>query len=1019
MKHLKLTFLLAVLMSMVGAKAYAYDFEVNGIYFSRVSKTTVNVAAKPTQTTGELVTNAKYTGDIVIPSSVNYLDTRYSVVGIEDDVFKNSTELTSIQIGSNVSSIQENAFKGCSNLTKVILYGDNIISKDYTSSSSLKDIFGRQVTTYVIGNNATSIGTYAFYGCENLQSVTIGSGVTTIGTYAFNRCKNLQSVTIGSGVTTIGNSAFESCTGLTSVTIPNNVTTIGEDGFRDCSSLISVTISNSVTNIAEDTFWGCSGLISVNIPNSVTNIGNHAFYGCTGLTSVTIPNSVTNISNRAFSGCSSLTSITIPNSVTNIGFGAFQNCDGLTSVTIPNSVTTIGYSAFYDCDALTSVILPEGLTTIDTDLFWGCNKLSSVNIPSTVTTIRDGAFNSCYALTSITIPRTVTTIGSAVFSSCKGLTSVTFEQGLTVIGDNTFRHCDALTSVTIPGSIKQISDRVFDECLGLTEVTLETGVEIIGRAAFSECPNLTTVNFPSSLIEIGEQAFTICPSLISITIPASVTTIGGGAFNNCPNLVTVTVENPSPVKISSSTFSNRANATLYVPVGSKAAYEVASYWKEFMKIVEPVTDISEIDNVIYMDETEALAGTEATLSIKMKNTAAIRGFQFDMYLPEGVTVAKSTNGKIQGSLSPGRLPSEDEHSLTFSEQADGAIRFLCSSQYDETFTGNDGEIATLKVNVAADMTDGEYPIQMKNIKLTETDISKFYETDLVASHLIIASYVDGDISGDNVVDVSDYTGIANFIHGNPPAGFNEKAADVDKNGTVDVSDYTGIANIIHTGSIYGNSSNSARATGNQLTADWDAKDNVIFIAPFTATAGTKTAISFEMKNTAAIRGFQFDLYLPEGMTVVKSAKGKIQGKLSEGRLPDEDEHDLTFSQQPDGAIRFLCSSQYDETFTGTSGELATLQVEIASDMANGDHAIQLKNMKLTETDISKYYTSDLIESTVTIEGGATTGINSLTSDPSAKGEESGNIYSLDGRKVSNSGLPKGIYIKNGKKVVIK
>ena len=234
-----------------------------------------------------------------------------------------------------------------------------------------------------------------------------------------------------------------------------------------------------------------------------------------------------------------------------------------------------------------------------------------------------------------------------------------------------------------------------------------------------------------------------------------------------------------------------------------------------------------------------------------------------------------------------------------------------------------------------------------------------------------------------------------------------------------MSDYTGIANIIHTGSIYGNSSNSARATGNQLTADWDAKDNVIFIAPFTATAGTKTAISFEMKNTAAIRGFQFDLYLPEGMTVVKSAKGKIQGKLSEGRLPDEDEHDLTFSQQPDGAIRFLCSSQYDETFTGTSGELATLQVEIASDMANGDHAIQLKNMKLTETDISKYYTSDLIESTVTIEGGATTGINSLTSDPSAKGEESGNIYSLDGRKVSNSGLPKGIYIKNGKKVVIK
>jgi len=282
----------------------------------------------------------------------------------------------------------------------------------------------------------------------------------------------------------------------------------------------------------------------------------------------------------------------------------------------------------------------------------------------------------------------------------------------------------------------------------------------------------------------------------------------------------------------------------------------------------------------------------------------------------------------------------------------------------------------------------------------------------------VASYVVGDINGDDKVDVSDYTGIANFIHGNPPAGFNEKAADVDKNGTVDVSDYTGIANIIHTGSIYGSSSNSARATGNQPTADWDAKDNVIFIAPFTATAGTKTSISIEMKNTAAIRGFQFDLYLPEGITVVKSAKGKIQGKLSEGRLPDEDEHDLTFSQQPDGAIRFLCSSQYDETFTGTSGELATLQVEIASDMANGEYAIQLKNMKLTETDISKYYTSDLIESTVTI-GGESSGIIVINNEQLTNDNEAGVYYTIDGRRLTSKPAKSGLYIKNGKKVVIK
>lgn len=151
-----------------------------------------------------------------------------------------------------------------------------------------------------------------------------------------------------------------------------------------------------------------------------------------------------------------------------------------------------------------------------------------------------------------------------------------------------------------------------------------------------------------------------------------------------------------------------------------------------------MTDITALDNVIYIEPMEARTGAEATISLKMKNTAAIRGFQFDLYLPEGMTVVKSSKGRIQGSLTASRLPEEDEHDLTFSEQQDGAIRFLCSSQYDETFTGNDGEIATLLVNVSADMADGDYPILLKTMKLTETDISKFYEYELVETTMTIS-----------------------------------------------------------------------------------------------------------------------------------------------------------------------------------------------------------------------------------------------------------------------------------------
>ena len=154
------------------------------------------------------------------------------------------------------------------------------------------------------------------------------------------------------------------------------------------------------------------------------------------------------------------------------------------------------------------------------------------------------------------------------------------------------------------------------------------------------------------------------------------------------------------------------------------------------------TDISTMENVIYISPLSAAAGTQINLSVCMKNSMAIRGFQFDLYLPEGVTVVTSGNGRIKGGLSNGRLPEDDQHTLTLGVQDDGAIRFLCGSQYDETFTGSDGEIATLSVNIAANMAVGEYPILLKAMKLTETDISKFYETALVETTLTVTGPAD-------------------------------------------------------------------------------------------------------------------------------------------------------------------------------------------------------------------------------------------------------------------------------------
>lgn len=221
------------------------------------------------------------------------------------------------------------------------------------------------------------------------------------------------------------------------------------------------------------------------------------------------------------------------------------------------------------------------------------------------------------------------------------------------------------------------------------------------------------------------------------------------------------------------------------------------------------TDITMLDNVIYLNKVEVPAGNQLVLSFKMKNSAPIRGFQFDLQLPDGVTVAKNNKGRIIASLSSGRLPEDDEHTLTSTVEAGGAVRFLCGSLYDETFMGTDGEILTVTVNVSDDMAEGDYPVILRNIKLTETDISQTYSTNYLKSTLTIKSYTLGDINNDGVVDVADYIGVANHILGNIPEGFVEKAGDVDVNGVIDVADYIGIANLILFGNIYGESGSHA------------------------------------------------------------------------------------------------------------------------------------------------------------------------------------------------------------------
>ena len=257
------------------------------------------------------------------------------------------------------------------------------------------------------------------------------------------------------------------------------------------------------------------------------------------------------------------------------------------------------------------------------------------------------------------------------------------------------------------------------------------------------------------------------------------------------------------------TFNVEAGKTYYA---FNPKSQLGCYGFKFVKMQQlESTDISQIDNVIYLEPQEVRIGTQATLSFKMKNNVPIRGFQFDLYLPEGMTAATSSNGRIQASLDATKLPDGDDHQLTTSIQTDGAVRFLCNSQNYYNFVTGDDIMMTLKVNLSDDMQDGDYPIELKKVKLSETVISNYYLTELVRSKVTVNSYVPGDVNGDGMVDISDYISVANFIHGHSSEGFVFKAGDIDSNGEIDITDYIGISNIIHSGSPSGNNQAGAKA----------------------------------------------------------------------------------------------------------------------------------------------------------------------------------------------------------------
>ena len=514
--------------------------------------------------------------------------------------FLGCTGLKHVDMSACVSlkTIPTKMFGDCMSLETLILPPKLTTIADYAFGDTMHNLdaydFDRPVTKVkeiTIPATVTSIGAYAFYGFEGLETVTFekGSKLKKLGElelssegnlcnqYIFGNTPNLKTVVLPEALTSIGLGCFEN-SGVANIEIPTTVTDIGDKAFKNCDNLVNVTFPLEMRTLGGEAFYDCDKLEAAALPGDLEKLGALAFALCEQLKEAYIPATVTRIPGNPFLGCTGVQNFEL--SQDSVDFAVKDGVlydktmytliyypASLTAETfeIPETVHEIGAGAFAGAQ-LKHFVIPERFHEIP-DYAFQASALESITFHRGVTTIGNYAFEGCKNLNDVTMLNSIKHSGNYVFANCTGLTNFVFEEmpenvAPYTIGTHFFDGCTAITQVILPNRMSitdededQVSKIINKEAVIPSYMFANTGIvyavipgqitELSTLGVFYNCKQLETVTYVNKdydSYEVGAYTFYGCSKLKELEIPTGFTNpITQYAFAECTSLEKMTI----------------------------------------------------------------------------------------------------------------------------------------------------------------------------------------------------------------------------------------------------------------------------------------------------------------------------------------------------------------------------------------------------------------------------------------------------------------------------------------------